>query len=73
MTEFDAFLDKMRVTRVDHLPVIAAFCNRIGLTEVIDCVVPTEMEVSVGTIIQGMILDTLSGRSPLYRLGTGDK
>ena len=68
MTEFDAFLDKMRVTRADHLPVIAAFCNRIGLTEVIDRVVPTEMEVSVGTIIQGMILDTLSGRSPLYRL-----
>ncbi|MBW1720290.1 MAG: IS1634 family transposase [Deltaproteobacteria bacterium] len=68
MTEFDAFLDKMRVTRADHLPVIAAFCNRIGLTETIDRVVPTEMEVSVGTIIQGMILDTLSGRSPLYRL-----
>jgi hypothetical protein len=68
MTEFEAFLDKMRGTRADHLPVIAAFCNRIGLTEVIDRVVPTEMEVSVGTIIQGMILDTLSGRSPLYRL-----
>ena len=33
MTEFDAFLDKMRVTRVDHLLVIAAFCNRIGLTD----------------------------------------
>ncbi len=25
-------------------------------------------EVSVGTLIQGMVLDTLSGRSPLYRL-----
>jgi hypothetical protein len=45
MTEFEAFPDKMRVTRADHLPVIAAFCNRIGLTEVIDRVVPTEMEV----------------------------
>ncbi|PXF56282.1 MAG: hypothetical protein C4B58_14080 [Deltaproteobacteria bacterium] len=56
MTEFDAFLDKMQVTRADHLLVIAAFCNRIGLTETIDRVVPTEMEVSVGTIIQGMIL-----------------
>ena len=39
MTEFDAFLDKMQVTRADHLPVIAAFCNRIGLTETIDRVV----------------------------------
>ncbi len=26
------------------------------------------MEVSVGIIIQDMIIDTLSGRSPLYRL-----
>ena len=27
-----------------------------------------EMEVDPGTIVLGMILDTLSGRSPLYRL-----
>jgi len=26
------------------------------------------MEVSPGVIVQGMVLDTLSGRSPLYRL-----
>jgi transposase len=30
--------------------------------------VPTEMAVDPGTIVLGMILDTLSGRSPLYRL-----
>jgi hypothetical protein len=38
------------------------------LVEVINQVVPTEMDVDPGTIVLGMILDTLSGRSPLYRL-----
>jgi Domain of unknown function (DUF4277) len=31
-------------------------------------VVPTEMAIDPGTIVLGMLLDTLSGRSPLYRL-----
>ena len=30
--------------------------------------VPTEMAIDAGTVILGMILDTLTGRSPLYRL-----
>ncbi len=68
MTETGEILDHMQITRADHLPIIAAFCRRIGLAETINRVVPTEMEVSVGIIIQAMILDILSGRSPLYRL-----
>lgn len=68
MIEIDDVLEQMQVTRADHLPVIAAFCRRVNLIEIINRVVPTEMEVGVGTIIQGMVLDTLSGRSPLYRL-----
>ena len=68
MAEIGTFPDIGLITRADHLPVIAAFCKRIGQIEITDHVVPTEMEVSVGTTIQGMILDTLSGRSPLYRL-----
>jgi len=68
MIEIDDVLERMQVTRADHLPVIAAYCRRVNLIDIIDRVVPTEMEVSVGTIIQGMVLDTLSGRSPIYRL-----
>ncbi len=68
MAEIEDILNQMQITRVDHLPIVAAFCRRVGLIEVIDRVVPNEMEVSVGTIMQGMVLDTLSGRSPLYRL-----
>ena len=68
MEEIGEILNQMQITRPDHLPVVAAFCRRIGLIDIIDRIVPNEMEVSVGTIIQGMVLDTLSGRSPLYRL-----
>jgi transposase len=47
---------------------VKAYADKVGLVEVINQVVPTEMDVAPGTIVLGMILDTLSGRSPLYRL-----
>lgn len=51
-----------------HLPAAAAFCRRLGLVEMINAMVPTEMQLSPGLVVQAMVLDTLSGRSPLYRL-----
>jgi transposase len=54
--------------QVQHLPIVKAYADKIGLVEVINQAVPTEMDVDPGTIVLGMILDTLSGRSPLYRL-----
>ena len=53
---------------VQHLPIVKAYADKIGLVEVINQLVPTEMTVDPGTIVLGMLLDTLSGRSPLYRL-----
>ena len=53
---------------VQHLPLVKAYADKIGLVETIHAVVPTEMAIDPGTIVLGMILDTLSGRSPLYRL-----
>ena len=53
---------------IQHLPIISAYAKKIGVVEVINALVPTEMEIDAGTIILGMILDTLTGRSPLYRL-----
>jgi hypothetical protein len=46
---------------------VKAYADKIGLVEVINQLVPTEMGIDPGTIVLGMILDTLSGRSPLYR------
>jgi len=47
---------------------VKAYADKIGLVEAIHQVVPTEMAIDPGTIVRGMILDTFSGRSPLYRL-----
>src|SRR5512145_1597207 len=61
-------LPPIEVYQVQHLPIVKAYADKIGLVEVINEVVPTEMAIDPGTIVLGMILDTLSGRSPLYRL-----
>src|SRR5438874_3201930 len=61
-------LPPIEAYQVQHLPIVKAYADKIGLVEVINQVVPTEMDVDPGTLVLGMILDTLSGRSPLYRL-----
>jgi len=68
MSDIRAMLKGMNISQAGHLPVVAAFCRRIGLADAVNAAVPTEMAVDVGTVVQFMVLDTLSGRSPLYRL-----
>src|SRR5919205_3364673 len=58
----------IEVYPVHHLPIIKAYADQLGLVSLINHYVPTEMEVDAGTVVLAMILDTLSGRSPLYRL-----
>jgi transposase len=53
---------------VHHLPIIKAYADQLGLVSLINHYVPTEMDVDAGTVVLGLVLDTLSGRSPLYRL-----
>jgi hypothetical protein len=38
--------------------------------EIVNRLVPVDMEVEPGQIVLGLVLDTLSGRSPLYHLET---
>lgn len=66
--EILALLERAQIRRVDHLPIVSAYCQKIELIDTINQLVPNKMEVSPGIIVQGMVLDTLSGRSPLYRL-----
>lgn len=61
-------LPPIEAYQVQPLPIVKAYADKIGLVEAINEVVPTEMAIDPGTIVLGMILDTLSGRSPLYRL-----
>src|SRR5882672_5996582 len=61
-------LPPIEAYQVQHLPIVKAYADKMGLVEAINQLVPTEMAVDPGTMVLGMILDTLSGRSPLYRL-----
>src|ERR671929_1059373 len=61
-------LPPIEAYQVQHLPIVKAYADKIGLVETINQLVPTEMAIDPGTIVLGMILDTLSGRSPLSRL-----
>ncbi len=53
---------------VRHGPAIAAFCDKIGIPAIVDKALDCQMDVSCGKIVKGLILNTLSGRDPLYRV-----
>ncbi len=50
------------------LPAAAAYCRRLSLVELVDRMVPTQMELRPGLAVQAMVLDVLQGRTPLYRV-----
>lgn len=56
------------IYRYGHLPVAAAYCRRLGVIDLVNGMVETEMMLPPGEVVQAMVLDTLSQRSPLYRL-----
>jgi transposase len=58
----------IEVYQVKHLPIVRGYADKIGMVEVINEIVSTEMGIDAGTMVLGMVMDTLSGRSPLYRL-----
>jgi len=53
---------------VRHGPVIAAYCDRIGLVSIINKALKANMDIDCGKVVKGLILNTLSGRDPLYRV-----
>ena len=61
-------LENLALSQVDFRPIVRAYMQRLGLVELINQLVVTEMDVDPGIIVAGMIQDTLSGRSPLYHL-----
>jgi transposase len=61
-------VDGSVLLRVDHIPAVAAMCHRLGLIDIINDSIPCNTGVDIGTLVTGMICDTLSGRSPLYKV-----
>jgi transposase len=64
----DLDTDALTITDVGHLPIVKHFAKKIDLVETIDAMVNNQMQVSAGMTVLAMVLDTLSGRNPLYRL-----
>lgn len=61
-------LKESEVTFHGFLPLAASYCKRLGLSQIVDSAVPSQMDISPGTVVLAMVLDTLSGRSPLYHV-----
>jgi len=51
-----------------HLPAAAAYCRHLRVSETIDTLIQSEMLTSPGQVVTAMVLDVLSGRSPLYHV-----
>jgi transposase len=61
--------DGLCVTDAKFLPIIAAYVNKLGIIETVNRMCPADgCDVSPGHMAAAMILDTLTGRRPLYRL-----
>ena len=58
----------LEVSPVHHLPLGNAAADSLGVVRSRKPLVPTALEVDVGTVVLGGAWDTRSGRRPLYRL-----
>lgn len=53
---------------VRFLPIISAYAGTLGLVEEVDRLSGSKRGVSDGQVVLALVLDALSGRSPLFRL-----
>jgi len=66
-TVLEQFAEHGESYNVNRLPLVSSFCHKIGIAQSINSMVESNAEIDPGTLVTAMILDTLSGRSPLYR------
>lgn len=57
--------DNLTFTDVGHLPIIKQFAKEINLVDTINTMVKSQMQLQPGQAVLAMVLDTLSGRTPL--------
>ncbi|NCC85617.1 MAG: IS1634 family transposase [Clostridia bacterium] len=63
-----ASLKDVNVYSHGHLPMAAAYCRHLQIAQTIDTLAASEMQLSPGQAVTAMVLDVLSGRSPLYHV-----
>jgi transposase len=60
--------DEIQPAHVGQMPAIAHLCQTINITDIVNECLPSKSFVDPGTNVVAMVLDTLSGRSPLYHV-----
>ena len=51
-----------------HLPIVREYASRMGFVKIVDKALACDMRVSPGKILLALVMNVLSGRSPLYRV-----
>lgn len=62
------FVDQSTMLKMGHTPAVAQMCHRLSLVDLINESIPCNTDIDLGTLVIGMVCDTLSGRSPLYKV-----
>lgn len=60
--------ESMRACDVRYLPIVSAYARTMGVVDEVDRLCGKERGISAGRIVLALMLDALSGRSPLFRL-----
>lgn len=51
-----------------HLPIVKEYAQRMGIVEIADRVINCGMSASPGKVLLSLVMNVLSGRSPMYRV-----
>jgi transposase len=60
--------EPIRACDVRFLPIVSAYARTLGMVEEVDRLCGSKRGISDGQIVLALVLDALSGRSPLFRL-----
>jgi len=60
--------ESLRACDVRFLPIVSAYARTLGMVEEVDRLCGSKRGISDGQIVLALVLDALSGRSPLFRL-----
>jgi hypothetical protein len=60
--------EEIRANDVSFLPIVASYVKRLGIVEVVNRLCPTKRRIPAGDVMLALIMDTITGRSPLYKL-----
>jgi len=61
-------IEPIRARDAKYLPIVSAYARTLGLVEEVDRLCGPKPGVSHGRVVLALVLDALSGRTPLFRL-----